>query len=422
VLEAILIFVFFAAPIASILVICNGLALWLAFGKTNIFYRMPLFLLGTLFPGFLFALVESSQSGLLILLLVSAVSILIVLTSRLSFVMRTAGTIFFSGILTFVVAGEIRNWNELHSAWIVKTSLGTGLVAAFFSALRLAKINVIQLASGTNDLEVESRTGRGLDGWIKALNQSDAYQWSYAEIMAFLRGYGIEFSWQKKITQAYERSLGRSPVSMSPIGSLQVVEQGNLGTTTGAISGTNLRGNQRVPWLQRIPLDQIGIWQWMLITFCVACLFRFTSAFSSHLPTGREFAIGIPLFTGFGLLTFSLVASCLAIGQVRRRPLILTFGGLGLLLGLLYGAEECFGFSISTLRSRWSLASIAFLFLSTFIIIMMAVLTLARHREYRVVKVNRIPRPVDPTIGSLEQWETLRDQAKINELNYQIDS
>ena len=242
-------------------------------------------------------------------------------------------------------------------------------------------------------MEVESRTGRGLDSWIEALNRSNANDWNYAEIMAFLRRYGMEFSWQKRITQAYEQSLGRSPVATSPIGGLQIVEQ-SVDEQSGI---ENTRGSSATTkWYQNTSLDQIGIWQWMLIAFCAACLFRFTSAFSRHLPTGLELATGIPLFVGLGFLTVVLVTCCLAIGKIRRRRLIMTFGGIGLLLGLLYGVEQGFGIKLVSSPTGWTIAGLTFLFLLAFNAIMIAVLILARHREYRVVKVNRIPTPVAP--------------------------
>ncbi len=150
-LIAILIFVYVMIPVASLFAACKVLALWLAFGKTNVFARMPIFLLGTAFTGFLFPPVESRQLGLLIFLLLSTDSILVVATSRLSTVARTVIIIISAGLLALFISSEILNWNELHSAWMVRTSLGISLVAALFSALRLAKVNVIQLVAGTND-------------------------------------------------------------------------------------------------------------------------------------------------------------------------------------------------------------------------------------------------------------------------------
>ena len=382
------VFFFVICPVAMALVACVLLALWLAFGRTNLFIRMPAFLLGTLPIGFVFCLAERHTTVVLVVFFL-IVGLIAGVLSRLHIAIRVSLAIpllFIVGM--FVCYPPAFDWRGLNTAWIVRLSFGTSILAAWFAALRLFGFNVVGLVSGTNDLEVEQHTGRGLDRWIQTINQANGANWNHAEIMAFLRSFGMDFSWQKRITLAYEKTLGRWTVGRSPDGGLQVVSQSNPG---------------KGKWSQGFSFERIGIWQLMLLTFCVACLFRFTRAASPYLPTTQDMAVGIPFSISVSIVAISLLVSCLAVGKVRKNTLVLTLFFLGVVCFSVYGIQAWLGF-----RSGIFLPAFAS-FVFAFTCMMIGVLVQARHKGYRLVRVQHVAKPKDSVIRSVGQWEQLRD-------------
>ncbi len=57
---------------------------------------------------------------------------------------------------------------------------------------------------------MDKRTGRELDEWFAILYDANTESLKHAEIMAFLRQHGPEYSWQKTVTLAYEKGT-RTP-------------------------------------------------------------------------------------------------------------------------------------------------------------------------------------------------------------------
>jgi hypothetical protein len=215
---------------------------------------------------------------------------------------------------------------------------------------------------------MEKATGRDLDEWITVLDGVKAQTWNHAEIMAFLRQFGFEFSWRKIVTDAYEKAIGRRSVVLAADRRCETV-------VDHAHSGF-------VHWLSSPRQSQFSIWQLMLATFCVACLLGFLRALDWYRPAIEDYIYGIPLTAGMAVIALSSLLACLAIRAVRRKMAIATAVVLGTAVGIRYATT----FNFSMLPGFYG-AVLAFE------VLMMASFVLVRHRGYRLVRVQSREQP-----------------------------
>lgn len=175
------------------------------------------------------------------------------------------------------------------SSWIVRVAIAMTLIALPLAFARLAGLRLINLTDGVRGLEMEQGTGRDLRQWFAFLDAEHAESLKHAEIMAILRTFGFSFAWQKTITVAFERTLGRWDVAPAAHEKSRIVVPAN---------GMNI-----ADILTKSTNQQFSIWQLMLLTFCAACLFGFVRNFSWTAPTVLDFKYVIPATIGVAMNT-----------------------------------------------------------------------------------------------------------------------
>ena len=368
----VLAFIFFAFLVAIAIATCVSLALWLVFGRTNLFFRMPLFLATLTLPGVFFALIEAGEALFVILFLASAIMIGAIMNCR-----PLAGKVVIGVFLAFIALTAFHqlpfvNWGRLEpvlGTWIARVFFATSLMAILFSTMRLIGFDVVRLLDGINDLELERRTGNSLDHWIGRLKNAKAETWSRAKLAGFLAEYGLDFSSQKDISMAFEKTLGRRTVGTSLSGNAQVIAQSSDAT------------DER-PWYQKRTFEQIGIAQLLMLTFCAACLFRFTSLVYQNLTTLTDFLIigPLPLLVAFTVM--GMLIHFLSVGQ-----------GYGKMLGSVCAVFVLLCIALHFIERRFlgsfgiAIWFISFTFPSA--LALYALMVQARHRGYRLVKVQQ---------------------------------
>ncbi len=319
-------FIFFTIHTAPLLCLCALLGSWLVLGRMHLFIRMPVFLLGNL------------------------------------------------------ALGLVLCFEFLDFGWIVRSALATSFVACFVGTLRLFGFRLVALTDGVSRREMEKATGHDLDEWIAILDDADAQSLNHAEIMAILRRYGIDFSWQKAVTLAYKRALGRHNLA--------------------EISGEQLQVVQEMPadwlsWLTQSPKQQFAIWQMMSGTFCAASLLAYVRAFGGYAPTTEDFSYGIPITVGVATVALPTLLGCLAIRDVWRKNAVALVVSLATAAGVLH---------VMGFRSNNFGYSAFFATVPAFAGLLMACLMLVRHRGYRLVRVQRTDRSRQTGCNDRTDW------------------
>jgi hypothetical protein len=317
---------------ASYLALCTFPAVWLAFGRTHVLLRMPMFLLCTLALGILPVLAfspTSSDAGS-----AYALGVILVAVSFVKIHVLVQVPIFAVGAAMLIALPFHIDVASLDSSWIVRVAVAMTLIALPLAFARLAGLRLVNLTDGIPGLEMEQGTGRDLRQWFAFLDAEHAESLKHAEIMAILRGFGFSFAWQKTITVAYERTLGRWDVEPA------VHEKSRIVATT---DGTNI-----ADFLTKSTNQQFSIWQLMLLTFCAACLFGFVRNFSWKAPTVLDFKFVIPATIGVAVNTIIGLYVGLSIRRSRRHLLaagliaIVIAAGVSYLMG--FGAITPFAF------------------------------------------------------------------------------
>ena len=225
-------------------------------------------------------------------------------------------------------------------------------------------LRVVNMTDGTPTFEIEKRTGCDLDEWITVLDNANASTLTHAEIMAFIRGYGVEFPWQKTVTVAYERALGRHSVGQTSAGTKQVVAQETH--------------SDFADWVTRWTKQRFNIRKMMLGTFCMACLLGFARVFDAFRPPAENLKYGIPITIGVAIIALPALCGCLGVRGVRRKLAILPFVAIAVASYMLYAM----GINSSHPNSPFSLiAELGYVGLLT------ASLMLVRNPGYRLVRV-----------------------------------
>ena len=181
---------------------------------------------------------------------------------------------FLLGVAAIALLVQDTDIDTVDIRWIGWLALATGFLAGVVSTLRLCGFRVVNLTDGISSLEIEKRTGRDLDDWIAVLHDGNAASLKHAEIMAFIRQYGVEYSWQKTVTVAYERAIGRHSVLQSADGTPQVVVQQMHSEVADSLTC--------------LTQQRFNIRRLMLGTFCIACLLGFARVFGTFSPPGES--------------------------------------------------------------------------------------------------------------------------------------
>jgi hypothetical protein len=347
---------------ASYLALLTFPAIWLAFGRTHVLLRMPMFLLCTLALGILPVLnssPNSSDAGS-----AYALGVILVAISFVKIHVLVQVPIFALGAAMLIALPFHVDFASLESSWIVRIAIAMTLIALPLAFARLAGLRLINLTDGVSGLEMEQGTGRNLREWFSFLDAEHAESLKHAEIMAILRGFGFSFAWQKTITIAYERTLGRWDVEPVPY------EKSRIVATTDK---TNI-----ADFLTKSTNLQFSIWQLMQLTFCAACLFGFVRNFSWTAPTALDIKYVIPAMIGVAVNTIIGLYIGLSIRRSRRR--ILAAGVVA--IAIAAGVSRLMGFGAIS-----PFASVAFMALLLHAFLVAAILDNLGYHGFRLVFV-----------------------------------
>jgi hypothetical protein len=352
---------------ASFLAPCSFAAVWLALGRTPVVLRMPIFLLCTLALGILPVLWTASSISASLFYYVFGVVLVAASFVRIHALAKML-TLAWGALMLLAVPNGI-DPASLDSSWIVRVAIAMTLIALPLAIARLAGLRLINLTDGIQDLEMERGTGRDLRQWFAFLDAEHAESLKHAEIMAILRGFGFSFAWQKTITVAYERTLGRWDVEPIPHGKSRIV------ATTDK---THI-----ADFLTKSTNQQFSIWQLMQLTFCAACLFGFVRNFSWPALTLQDYKYVIPATIGVAANTINGLYIGLSIRRSRRR--ILAAGGVA--IAIAAGVSRLMGFGAIS-----PFASVAFTALLLHAFLVAAVLDNLRYHGFRLVFVRIEPK------------------------------
>ncbi len=356
-----------SVPAASSLFLCSLLAIWLAMGRTQIFCRMPLFLLGTLPLGLVLCL-AAADPGACQAYVFGA--FLIAASLPRTHILLQLPMFVFGASYILSVPYQL-DTHSLDSSTIVRVTLAISFVACVLIPLRWRGFRFVNLLEGVSGLELERGTGRDLDQWIAYLDGEGGSELNHAEIMALLREYGLPFDRQKPITVAYEKALGRRSIGRSHDRRHEVIiEQRNAGL---------------VDWLTRSREQQFSIWQLMLATFCVASLLGFARNFAWSAPTAIDLKYGVPITLGVAITTFAALWACLAIHHARMKLkaawliAVIVSVGVPQLMGFRTVSSPLIQVFIWTMLGHGAL--------------LIGLLSHARYRGYRLVRVQPKDQP-----------------------------
>ncbi len=362
---------------AIVLDACVALALWLAFGRTNLFFRMPIFLAALTLPGVFCALLEAGQETFIVLFLAGAILIGAMVSFRSLIGKVAMGVLLAFLVLIAFCQLPLLNTVRLDPAlasWTTRFFFATSVMAILFSITRLLGFDVVRLLDGIDDLELERQTGRSLDSWIGTLKNAKAEKWNRASLCRFLGNHGLDFRSQKDIAIAFEKVHGRREVGTSLSGNAQVVAQASAEKDDRS-------------WFQRLAFEQFGLAQLLMLTFCAACFFRVTGLVYKNLTTLTDFFIAVPLPILVTMVVMTMLVHFLSVGKGHPKLLGFAAAIFLLLCVLLHFAERRFG---STFGMAIGLALLSV----PFTLAISALLVQARHRGYRLVKVQRQEVPV----------------------------
>ncbi len=335
---------------------------------------MPGFLLGNLILGLVLCFADADSAEFILLItsrraLMYVFGLMLLATSlarRTPIYVRIPA--FLTGALMLASLVPHMNIGSLDFGWIVRLAFATSFLAVVFGTLRLCGFQIVNLTDGVSNLEFDKYTGHDLDEWIAVLDDANAASLKHAEIMAFLRQYGFDFSWQKTITFAYERALGRYSMGLTAEGEIGVVVPGMPSTFS--------------EWLTQLRPQRYTIWQLMLSTFWAASLLGFVRLFGPFRPTMEDYRYGIPMTIGISIIALPMLLGCLGVRNVRRKLAISSLVALGTAIGVLY--------AMGIYSNHWAYL---YLFATELVFagLLMASLMLVRNQGYRIVRVH--PRP-----------------------------
>lgn len=176
--------------------------------------------------------------------------------------------------------------------WFCTVPLALCGLASMIAVLRVIGFRLITFAP-TSDQEIELATGRNLNEWFDRLNREGADQWKFADIMAFVRSFGFEYELQKKITTAYEKSLGRRAVLQSSDGRDHQIAHDAVWQTEY--------------WADRWGRNRFTVAQTLCWSVSAAILFAFFSYFSSIEITSSAIVIGLPFLVVMAILSIAML-------------------------------------------------------------------------------------------------------------------
>jgi len=354
-------------PALILLCLCNLLPIWLVLGRSHVFIRMPLFLIANALIGLIlcFAYTDSArfdnlwESRHVVLCSASGVSLAAGIMRTTPLYFRIPSLLF--GVLMLI--GLLGNVTNPHFEWMTGVTVATTFWAIVVAALPVAGFRIVSLTDGVSNLELEKHTGRDIDEWIALLDATRCSSLRHAEILSFLRQYGFDLFWQKTVTVAYERALGRYSVGQTATGNSQVVMQRNESDLT--------------KWFSRLKQPQFTVWQLMLGTFCAVCLFAFLGWFDSASLKFKDYRYGIPVAIAISILVVP-VLGCLAVRRFWRRL------GSASALALVVAGSLPYSLGLTIDQPRyWILLVIELGYVG----MLVASLVLVRHKGYRLVRL-----------------------------------
>jgi hypothetical protein len=281
--------------------LCSLLAIWLAFGRTPIFLRMPLFLLGTLPLGLVVCLAAVDEA--VCIYYVFGALLIAASLPRTHLALQVPA--FAVGAAILVPLPFYLDRYSLDSSLSLRLTLAAILIAMIVSTMKWMGFRIVDLMPGITQLELERGTGRDLDQWFTHLDAAGASALNHAEIMALLRQDGFSLEWQKTVAVAYQTTLGRQSIGHTHDGRCEfVIADGTQGIVDSLARSTH---------------QQFTIWQIMIATFCVACLLGFVRNFTWPVLTAIDMKYGVPLTLGVAAIAFAALWSSLAIGNARQK-------------------------------------------------------------------------------------------------------
>lgn len=359
----VVIILFFSALSSSFLAATCMLSAWLALGRTVLLIRLPIFLLGTLFLGWLATLLAANQVPHLFCTLASLVMWLGCYLASSSI---GRGLLFSLGLLMFCAPLLSLQVVVLDTSWIARVTLVASFIALALSSLRWLDYRLVRLATGIDRLTLDIATGRSLDEWLWELDSQGGCNKNYAEIRRFLREQGIVDYWQKAITEAYQKNTGHRPVVKSESGEefFVVVDRPTLRQLT-----------------QCIRTQRFEILDLLIASSTVAGVVAFLKWFPSFRPQYLDFVFGIPLVFVLTAMTLTAMKASLTL-DVRHpwRPLL--WGSL--LIVLVLFAIQSIGLALfyKQIVTAISATVLGALFLMTL------ALNSLRQRGYRSARVS----------------------------------
>jgi hypothetical protein len=331
-------------------------AIWLAFGRTHIFLRLPVFLLCSLALGLVLVFSEWNSNALFLYL--GGVTFIAMSLPRTVLLFQVI--LLLLGTLMLVSLQYQIDLANADSALIVRVTLAMTVVAGLLATLRLFSFRLVNITDGVTGVEIEQGTGGDLDGCRRMLDAENAQTLNHAEIMAYLRQYGFSFDWQRTLTVAYERTLGRWTIGQTADGKQQIVMPDSSGDFDNGLAAAQ----------QRFTIRQL-----LLLTFCAACFLGFGRSFSWSLPTVLELRYGLPGTLGLGVITSALLWGCLAVRDARRRvrhALLVTLGAAVVVLYVM--PPNPLSFLVLPIACGYA-------------VLLILALVLFRQRGYRLVRV-----------------------------------
>ncbi len=351
------------------------LSSWLALGRTPLPFRMPIFLVGTLFLGWLVTLLVSRHTESLFCTLGAMV---MWLGSYLAKSYISRGLFVAMGGVMFCAPLLALRGTELDTSWIARVALATSLMAFALSSLRWLDYRLVRLATGVDRLSLDIATGRSLDEWLWELDRHEGRSKNHAQLRGFLREQGMVEHWQKIITEAYQRSIGQRPV-------LCAVTSDELFVIDNPPAAGEL--------MQRFRAQRFQIRDMLLASFAVACVAAFLKWFPSYRPQTLDFTAGVPITLILAAATLiALVASLTPAARRPWRPLLWgTF-----LIAVMFAVLQWIGLAMNYKLALLLMAAIA---LGAMCLMSLALFAL-RQRGYRLARVSPRRVPAAPSEAS----------------------
>lgn len=269
--------------------------------------------------------------------------------------------------LAVILLNLIPHLASLHfeSAWIARVLLGATAIALVLSSLRWLDFRMVRLIEGVDRQSLDIATGRSLDEWLMMLKGANGSSLQHASIRRLLREEGIDEYWQKKITEAFEKSVGRRAIKQQDDGSSCYVDVKRLSLS------------EKLAVLQR---QRFSIRDMMLASFAVACVAALLKWLPSFRPQALDLTLGLPMVLSLTIATMFTLVACLTPDIPRPgRPLLLAV----LMIGAVFGAFQFIGL---VWRYQY-FATILFGIVIVAMAMMAAICTSLRHRGFRLLRV-----------------------------------